>query len=51
VLEHALPPFREEVEDRFAAHLTEEETRTIRQAMGKVIRASGDEPLSESTND
>jgi DNA-binding MarR family transcriptional regulator len=51
VLERALPAFREEIEDRFAAHLTEEEMRTLRGAMHKVIRASGEEPLSESTND
>jgi DNA-binding MarR family transcriptional regulator len=51
VLERALPVFREEIEDRFAAHLTEEEMRTLRGAMHKVIRASGEEPLSESTND
>jgi DNA-binding MarR family transcriptional regulator len=50
-LERALPAFREEIEDRFAAHLTEEEMRTLRGAMHKVIRASGEEPLSESTND
>jgi DNA-binding MarR family transcriptional regulator len=51
VLERALPAFREEIEGRFAGHLTEEETRTIRRAMRKVIRASGEEPLSEGTND
>ncbi len=51
VLERALPAFREEIEGRFAGHLTEEETRTIRRAMRKVIRASGEEPLSEGTNE
>ncbi len=50
-LERALPGFREEIEERFAGHLNEEEIRTVRQAMRKVIRASGDEPLSEGTND
>ncbi len=44
------PAFREEVEKRFAQHLDEEEIRTIRRAMGKVIRASGEEPLSGLTN-
>jgi DNA-binding MarR family transcriptional regulator len=51
VLERALPAFREEIEDRFASHLTEEEMRMLGGAMQKVIRASGEEPLSESTND
>jgi DNA-binding MarR family transcriptional regulator len=51
VLERALPVFRQEIEERFAWHLTDEETRTIRQAMSKVIRASGEEPLSEGTNE
>ena len=51
VLEHALPVFREEIEDRFAGHLNDEEIRTIRRAMRKVIRASGEEPLSEGAHD
>jgi DNA-binding MarR family transcriptional regulator len=50
-LERALPVFREEIEERFAGHLDEEEIRTVRRAMRKVIRASGDEPLSEGAND
>jgi DNA-binding MarR family transcriptional regulator len=50
-LERAQPAFHEEIEERFAGHLKEEEIRTVRQAMRKVIRASGDEPLSEGTND
>lgn len=50
-LERARPTFREEVEERFAGHLNEEEIRTIRRAMRKVIRASSEEPLSEGTND
>jgi DNA-binding MarR family transcriptional regulator len=50
-LERALPAFREEVEERFAGHLDGEEVRVLRRAMHKVIRASGDEPLSEGTND
>ena len=50
-LEHAQPAFRQEIEERFAGHLNEEEIRTVRRAMGKAIRASGDEPLSEGTND
>jgi DNA-binding MarR family transcriptional regulator len=51
VLERALPAFREEIEERFAGHLDEEEIRTVRRAMRKVIRASGDEPLSDGMND
>ncbi len=51
VLERALPAFREEIEERFAGHLNEEEIRTVRRAMRKVIRASGEEPLSEGSND
>jgi DNA-binding MarR family transcriptional regulator len=50
LLERALPVFRKEVEERFGGHLTGEEKRTVRRAMGKVIRASGKEPLSEGTN-
>jgi len=50
-LERALPAFREEVEERFAGHFNQEEIRTIRRAMRKVIRASGEEPLSEGRND
>jgi DNA-binding MarR family transcriptional regulator len=50
LLERVLPVFRKDVEERFGAHLTEEERRTVRRAMGKVIRASGEEPLSEGTN-
>ncbi len=50
-LERALPAFREEIEERFAGHLDEEEIRTLRRAMRKVIRASGEEPLSERAND
>ncbi|MDQ4042416.1 MAG: hypothetical protein M3118_01180 [Actinomycetota bacterium] len=50
-LERARPAFREEIEERFAGHLNEEEIRTVRRAMRKVIRASGEEPLSEGTND
>ena len=50
-LARARPAFREEIEERFAGHLDEEEIRTVRRAMRKVIRASGDEPLSEGTND
>jgi DNA-binding MarR family transcriptional regulator len=51
MLERALPAFREEVAERFARHLEDEEMRVLRRAMRKVIRASGDEPLSEGTND
>jgi len=51
VLERALPAFREEIEERFAGHLDEEEIRTVRRAMGKVIGASGEEPLSEGMDD
>ena len=50
-LERALPAFREEIEQRFAGHLSDEEIRKVRRAMRKVIRASGEEPLSEGTND
>src|SRR3712207_2537559 len=45
-LERARPAFRGEIEERFAGHLDEEEIRMIRRAMRKVIRASGEEPLS-----
>ena len=45
-LERARPAFLEEIEERFAGHLNKEEIRTIRQAVRKVIRASGEEPLS-----
>jgi DNA-binding MarR family transcriptional regulator len=50
-LERALPVFREEIEERFAGHLDEEEIRTVRRAMRKVIRASGEEPLSGEPGD
>ena len=50
-LERARPAFREEIEERFAGHLSDEEIRTVRRAMRKVIRASGEEPLSEGAND
>ena len=51
VLERALPAFREEVAERFARHLEDEEIRTVRRAMRKVIRASGEEPLLEGASD
>ncbi len=50
-LERARPTFREEIEERFAGHLNEEELRTIRRAMRKVIRSSGEEPLSDEQGD
>jgi DNA-binding MarR family transcriptional regulator len=50
-LERAQPAFREEIEERFAGHLNEKEVQMIRRAMRKVIRASGEEPLSEGVND
>jgi DNA-binding MarR family transcriptional regulator len=50
-LERARPTFREEIEERFAGHLNEEEIRTIRRAMRKVIRSSGEEPLSDEPGD
>ena len=50
-LERARPTFREEVEERFAGHLSEEEIRTLRRAMRKVIRSSGEEPLSYEQGD
>jgi DNA-binding MarR family transcriptional regulator len=50
-LERAMPAFHEEVERRFARHLDEEEVRVLRRAMRKVIRASGEEPLSDEPND
>jgi DNA-binding MarR family transcriptional regulator len=50
-LERAQPEFREEIEERFAGHLDEEEIQTVRREMRKVIRASGEEPLSKGTND
>ncbi len=45
-LERALPAFQAEVAERFVRHLDEEDIRTLRRAMRKVIRASGEEPLS-----
>jgi DNA-binding MarR family transcriptional regulator len=51
VLERALPGFREEIEERFVGHLSEEEIRVVRRAMRKVIRATGEEPLSKDAND
>ena len=51
VLERARPTFREEIQRLFAGHLSDAEIRTVRRAMGKVIRASGEDPLSEGTND
>ena len=51
VLERAQPAFREEIEERFAGHLDEEEVRVVRRAMRKVIRASGEEPLSGEPGD
>ncbi len=50
-LERAAPAFREEIEERFAGHLDKEEIRAVRRAMRKVIRASGNEPLSKGTNE
>jgi DNA-binding MarR family transcriptional regulator len=50
-LERARPTFREEIEERFAGHLNEEEMRTIRRTMRKVIRSSGEEPLSDEPGD
>ena len=47
VLERALPAFREELAERFAGHLDEEEIRTVRRARRKGMRGSGDEPGSE----
>lgn len=44
----AMPTFREEVEERFSRHVTEEELRTVQRAMRRVILASGEEPLSAS---
>jgi DNA-binding MarR family transcriptional regulator len=46
-LERVLPAFKGEVEERFSSRLDEEEIRTVRRAMRKVIRAFGEEPLSE----
>ena len=50
-LERARPTFRDEVHRLFGGHLSEEEIRTVRRAMRRVIRASGEEPLSEGSND
>lgn len=50
-IERALPTFREEVERRFVRHLEDEELRVLRRAMRKVIRASGEEPLSDVPGD
>lgn len=46
-LARALPAFREEIEERFAGHLGDDEMRAVRRAMGKVIAASGEQLLSE----
>jgi DNA-binding MarR family transcriptional regulator len=46
MLERALPAFHAEVAERFVRHLDEEEIRTLRRTMRKLIRASGEEPLS-----
>ncbi len=50
-LERAQPAFREEIEERFGGQLNEDEIRMVRRAMRKVIRATGEEPLSEGAND
>ncbi len=50
-LERARPTFRDEVHRLFAGHLSEEEIRTVRRAMRKVIRSSGEEPLSYEPGD
>ena len=50
-LERARPAFREETEERFVGHLGDEEIRVVRRAMRKVIRASGEEPLSDEPGD
>lgn len=50
-LERAMPTFREEVEERFARHLDEEELRTLRRLMRKIISGNGDEPLSDEPKD
>jgi hypothetical protein len=39
------------VAERFARHLSEEEIRTIRRAMRKIIRAFKEEPLSDEPGD
>ena len=39
------------VERRFVRHLGAEEMRTVRRAMRKVIRASGDEPLTDDPDE
>jgi DNA-binding MarR family transcriptional regulator len=51
VLEGALPVFHSEVAQRFARHLDEKEIRTLRRAMRKVIRGSGENPLSSKPDD
>jgi DNA-binding MarR family transcriptional regulator len=50
-MERALPAFREDIDKRFGGHLDEEEIGTLRRAMRKVIRASGEEPLSGEPGD
>jgi DNA-binding MarR family transcriptional regulator len=50
-VERALPAFHAEVAERFASHLDEEEIRMLRRAMRKVIRGSGEEPLSSEPGD
>lgn len=51
MLERARPAFREEIEEHFASQLDKDEIRTIQRAMRKLIRASGEEPLSEAASD
>ena len=50
-LERGQPAFREEIEARFSGQLDGEEIRVVRRAMRKVIRASGEEPLSVEPDD
>lgn len=40
----AEPVALREVEERFTRHLTREEARTLRRVLGRVIRATGEEP-------
>lgn len=50
-LERAAPTFREEVEERFARHLDDEELGVLRRVMRKMIRGNGDEPLTDEPQD
>lgn len=51
ILEQALPAFHEEVKRLFVRHLDEAEIRALMRTMRKVIRASGEKPLSDGSDE